>query len=77
MKITKKKKNNIQIHSIICPYLFFFLLVHGVYRVAGGWLFNLTREKDCKNKKKKKKKLLQLLSSVGIGALMSLDPFPI
>jgi hypothetical protein len=54
MKITKKKKNNIQIHSIICPYLFFFLLVHGVYRVAGGWLFNLTREKDCKNKKKKK-----------------------
>jgi hypothetical protein len=51
--------------------------VHGVYRVAGGWLFNLTREKDCKNKKKKKKKLLQLLSSVGIGALMSLDPFPI
>jgi uncharacterized membrane protein len=51
MKITKKKrekkKYNIPIHSIICPYLI-SLLVHGVYRVVGGWLFNWTRQKDCK-----------------------------
>jgi hypothetical protein len=55
MKITKKKKNNIQIHSIICPYLFFFCWCMVFTGLLGVGFLTWLEKKIAKIKKKKKK----------------------